>query len=47
MANKKANMNASQFYITLADDLHGLDKKHTVFGYVFDGLDVLDAVNEV
>ena len=28
------NMNASQFYITLAADLDSLDEKHTVFGEV-------------
>ena len=31
-------MNASQFYVTLADDLDYLDEKHTVFGEVAEGM---------
>ena len=47
MANKKENLNGSQFYITLRDDLNYLDKKHTVFGQVVEGLDVLEKINDV
>ena len=47
MANKKENMNGSQFYITLRDDISYLDKKHTVFGQVTEGLEVLEKINEV
>ncbi|KAL2934621.1 Peptidyl-prolyl cis-trans isomerase CYP59 [Bienertia sinuspersici] len=34
MASAGKNLNASQFYITLRDDLGYLDEKHTVFGQV-------------
>ena len=47
MANKKENMNGSQFYITLRDDITYLDKKHTIFGQVVEGLDILEKINEV
>ena len=47
MANKKENMNGSQFYITLRDDISYLDKKHTVFGQVTEGLEILEKINEV
>lgn len=40
-------MNGSQFYITLRDDISYLDKKHTVFGQVTEGLEVLEKINEV
>lgn len=47
MANKKENMNGSQFYITLRDNIDYLDKKHTIFGQVVEGLDVLEKINDV
>ncbi len=34
MASAGSNLNASQFYVTLADELDSLDEKHTVFGQV-------------
>ena len=40
------NMNASQFYITTGEDLDSLDGKHTIFGEVAEGLDVLMAIND-
>jgi len=40
------DLNASQFYITTGDDLHSLDEKHTIFGEVAEGWDVLEAINE-
>ncbi|XP_073028868.1 peptidyl-prolyl cis-trans isomerase CYP59 [Primulina eburnea] len=46
MASAGENMNASQFYITLRDDLDYLDGKHTVFGEVAEGLDTLTRINE-
>eukprot|EP00227_Mantoniella_beaufortii_P002979 CAMPEP_0197607550 /NCGR_PEP_ID=MMETSP1326-20131121/47330_1 /TAXON_ID=1155430 /ORGANISM="Genus nov. species nov., Strain RCC2288" /LENGTH=342 /DNA_ID=CAMNT_0043175625 /DNA_START=312 /DNA_END=1337 /DNA_ORIENTATION=- len=47
MANSGgADMNASQFLITTNEDCDALDEKHTVFGQVSEGLDVLDAINE-
>jgi len=45
MANEKANQNGSQFYITLRDKVEQLDQKHTIFGTVGEGLDVLDKMN--
>ncbi|KAK9908808.1 hypothetical protein WJX75_003169 [Coccomyxa subellipsoidea] len=46
MAGAGENRNASQFYITLGKDLDSLDEKHTIFGEVSEGLEVLDAINE-
>ncbi|KAK4484903.1 hypothetical protein RD792_007504 [Penstemon davidsonii] len=46
MASAGENLNASQFYITLRDDLDYLDGKHTVFGEVAEGLDTLTRMNE-
>lgn len=38
----------SQFFITLSDDpLNYLDGQHAVFGYVAEGLDILDQINQV
>lgn len=45
VGNEKA-MIASQFFITLSDNLAFLDGKHCVFGKVVEGLDVLDLLNE-
>ncbi|XP_044948947.1 peptidyl-prolyl cis-trans isomerase CYP59-like [Hordeum vulgare subsp. vulgare] len=46
MASAGENCNASQFYITLRDDVDYLDDKHTVFGTVAEGLDTLTKINE-
>ncbi|XP_057445294.1 peptidyl-prolyl cis-trans isomerase CYP59-like [Lotus japonicus] len=46
MASAGQNLNASQFYITLRDDLDYLDGKHTVFGEVVEGFEVLTRINE-
>ncbi|KAL0443179.1 UNVERIFIED_CONTAM: Peptidyl-prolyl cis-trans isomerase CYP59 [Sesamum latifolium] len=46
MASAGENLNASQFYITLRDDLDYLDGKHSVFGEVAEGLDTLARINE-
>nr|GEW50693.1 peptidyl-prolyl cis-trans isomerase CYP59 [Tanacetum cinerariifolium] len=46
MANAGENLNASQFYITLRDDLDYLDGKKTVFGEVVEGLETLARINE-
>ncbi|KAK6773586.1 hypothetical protein RDI58_028824 [Solanum bulbocastanum] len=40
------NLNASQFYITLRDDLDSLDGEHTVFGEITEGFDTLNRINE-
>ena len=47
MAPSGTDGNASQFYITLAPRLHTLDGKHTLFGVVAEGLDVLQTLSEV
>ncbi|KAF6254558.1 peptidylprolyl isomerase-like protein [Scenedesmus sp. NREL 46B-D3] len=47
MASAGPGLNASQFYITLGDALDSLDEKHTLFGQVSEGLEVLEAMSEV
>ena len=45
MVNNGNNMLSSQFFLTLREDLDYLDGKHTVFGEVAEGLDVLKEIN--
>jgi cyclophilin family peptidyl-prolyl cis-trans isomerase len=51
MANAGANTNGSQFFITTADknnaDIKSLAGKHTAFGKVTSGQDVVDKINNV
>jgi cyclophilin family peptidyl-prolyl cis-trans isomerase len=47
MANAGPNTNGSQFFIVTADECSWLDGKHTVFGRVVQGQDVIDAISLV
>ena len=43
MANSGANTNSAQFFITFASQ-QGLDNKHSVFGQLIEGMDVLESL---
>jgi len=46
MAGAGENMNASQFFITTGKSLDSLDGKHTIFGEVAEGMDIVESINE-
>lgn len=46
MVNNGNNMNGSQFFLTLSENLTYLDENHSVFGEVTEGFDILLKLND-
>ncbi|KAL3321165.1 Peptidyl-prolyl cis-trans isomerase-like 4 [Cichlidogyrus casuarinus] len=47
MVNNGDDKHGSQFFITLNVDLDSLDKSHTVFGQITEGMDIIEKFNDV